>query len=58
MNAYVTDNYGGTVVKVPLLGGSATTIAAGLAGPSGIAIDATHVYWTEAGSGTIKRAPK
>jgi len=53
-NVYFT-NYGsggmnsaGTLVKVPLGGGAATTLTAGLtfAGQGGIAVEGSNVYWT------------
>jgi hypothetical protein len=36
----------GTVMKVPVIGGTAITLASGQAYPSGILPDATGVYWT------------
>ena len=32
-------------------------VASGQNAPSGIAVDATHVYWTCSGDGTVKKAP-
>jgi len=36
----------------------ATSVAANLIFPAGIAIDATNVYWTDNGDGTVNRAPR
>src|SRR5690606_10556633 len=34
------------------------TIAADQSYPNGLAVDATHVYWTNRGDGTVMRMPK
>ena len=38
-------------------GSNPVTIATGQSSPQGIAIDATHVYWGNAGDGSIMKAP-
>jgi sugar lactone lactonase YvrE len=49
----------GMVMKVPLNGGETTTIAACQDKPDVIAVDATSVYWANAGNGSVmKRTPK
>ena len=45
-----------TVVKAPLGGGPAVTLATG-GGGEGIALDATNVYWTHASGGTVMKVP-
>jgi hypothetical protein len=48
----------GMVVKVPIGGGSQTTLAAGLnlTGLTSLAVDATHVYWTDGDApGTVAK---
>lgn len=50
MNVYWTSNPGGgTVMRMPLQGGTPTTIASGPTGLWAIAVDATNVYWTDSG---------
>ncbi len=50
-----------TVMKVPLSGGTPSTLAAGATGayldfPEGIAVDATDAYWLEQ-IGTVMKVP-
>ena len=47
----------GTVMKVPLAGGTPTTLASGLPAPWGIAVDATSIYWVNSGDGTVMKMP-
>jgi hypothetical protein len=58
-NAYLYDATLG-VVRVPVAGGSPTSIAKPNAAPSTLAEDATYIYWSTNASGTseIARAPK
>jgi len=47
----------GTVKKVSIHGGKVTLLADGLDKPFSLAVDRTHVYFSEAGAGTIKKVP-
>ncbi len=52
------DSSAGSVVKMPLAGGSPVTLASARANPLGLAIDATSVYWTEFGTpGSVLKVP-
>jgi hypothetical protein len=58
VSVYWTNRAGGTVNKVPALGGSSVPIASGQGYPWGVAVDDATVYWTAAMDGTVNRAPK
>ena len=47
----------GTVMKVPLTGGTPVALATGLSGPTAIAIDASNVYFANSVGGTLKSVP-
>jgi Tol biopolymer transport system component len=47
----------GTINEAPLAGGSPTTLVSGLNQPVGVAVDASHIYWTDFMAGTIDEAP-
>ena len=47
----------GELVRKKLSGGGAEILAHGLKRPNGIAIDATDVYWTNRGDGTVMKLP-
>lgn len=54
----IPPNPNGAVKKVPTSGGATTVLASGLGGPAALAIDATSVYFTLAGSlGKIMKVP-
>jgi hypothetical protein len=62
-NLYWTDEGLLTVNKVPLTGGTTTTLAVQQSFPSGLALGGTDVYWVNSGyqnisDGEVKRAPK
>jgi hypothetical protein len=46
-----------SVAKVPIAGGSTTTLAAGQRNPGGITVDATSVYWVNRDDGTVMKVP-
>ena len=47
---------GVSVMKVPLGGGTPTTVASGLQNASLIAIDSKSVYWTDQGLNAVMKA--
>jgi hypothetical protein len=61
----IDDDSEGTILRLPLAGGTPTTVAAHQASPCwGIAVDATSLYWTNAGTsaneytdGAVMRLP-
>ena len=58
-SVYFTQASAGIVGRVPRSGAkSVDVLAKGQALPSGIAVDATWVYWANAGDGTVWRTPK
>ena len=48
----------GELVRKMIGGGSAEVLVQGLKRPNGIAIDATDVYWTNRGDGTVMKLPR
>lgn len=52
-SVYWTEQMAGAVTKLPLTGGTPTTLAAGVS-PWNIALDATSVYWTSLMDGVMK----
>ncbi len=58
MSVYWTDNLGGSVMKVPIMGGTATTLAV-MPRAYSLAIDATNVYFSggDGSSAVVGRVP-
>jgi hypothetical protein len=48
----------GSVMKAPVGGGTATTLAPAQNKPVFVAVDSTSVYWTNAGDGTVMKTGK
>jgi hypothetical protein len=57
VNVYWTAESGGTVMKVPIQGGTPVTLAAGQNTPAAIAVDATNVYWIDQNGLTLMKVP-
>jgi hypothetical protein len=57
-NVYFTRPEEGVVARVPTTGGAVETLAKGQAMPTGLAVDAQYIYWSNAGDGTIWRAAR
>lgn len=55
---YFADTFGGSIEAVPIAGGPVVTLATGQSVPSGIAVDANYVYWTNQGDGTVMKLAK
>lgn len=55
--AYPLTTTSGSVKSKTIAGGAETTLATGLNAPFGIAVDTTHVYFTEEGGGNVKKVP-
>jgi hypothetical protein len=51
-------NGSGSVVKVPIGGGTVITLASGESSIDAIALDPSYVYWTNPFEGTVKRVHK
>ena len=57
-NVYWTMTDHGTVMTVPLSGGTPSTLASGQNQPAGIAGDSSSLYWVNSGDGTIMKLVK
>ncbi len=55
---FFTDETDGTVNAVRKSGGPVRVIASGLSIPHAIAVDATSIYWTNLGDGTVMKTAK
>jgi hypothetical protein len=56
-NVYWTNPIGGSVMQVPIAGGTAVTLASMLPNPAGIGVDAVSVYWADTTANTVQKVP-
>lgn len=45
------------IMKVPIAGGAAVTLASGQQNPSALAVDDTNLYWATGSGGTVVKLP-
>jgi hypothetical protein len=57
-DVYFTVPDTGLVARVPMQGGKVETLAKDQQKPTGLALDAQYVYWSNAGDGTLWRTPR
>jgi hypothetical protein len=57
-SVYWTNLHGRSVEKVSISGGTTTILATAPSGTTGIAVDATSVYWGDVGGTLMKVTPK
>jgi hypothetical protein len=50
-------NLGGSVMSVPLTGGTAMVLASDLGQPGSLALDTTHLYWTNGTGARVMKLP-
>jgi uncharacterized membrane protein YgcG len=48
----------GQILSIPTAGGASVLLAEAQAQPRGLAVDALHIYWTNAANGTVMRIAK
>jgi hypothetical protein len=56
-HAFAGDFLRGAVLKMPIAGGTPVMLASGQAGPTGVAVDGTSVYWTTLGGRVMRFTP-
>jgi sugar lactone lactonase YvrE len=50
---YWSNNLGGTIMRMPKVGGTPVPIAENQASPAGMAVDAVAVYWVNIDDGRV-----
>jgi hypothetical protein len=56
-NVYWTDSIDNAIQRVPIAGGTVTSLVTMLIEPIGIAVDASNVYWAGFSTGTVNSVP-